>query len=145
MAESYKVGPGTLKFNAGADVFSAQVMSCRVVPAAQVETQAAINLLAGRLEASEEVTYKWTLEAKFLQDLASTGIVAWTWDNANTEVDFEYIPATSEARKITGHVRVDPIAAGGDARTRPDSDASWLITDGTDTGTAGEPAMAAVV
>ena len=136
--KSYKVGPGTLKLGAaGVNDFSCQVMSARVVPTATVKTLDAVKVLCGEeLPEAESVSYKWTLEVKFLQDIEANGIIAHTWTNANTETPFELIPNTAKGRKITGTVRIDPIAAGGDADTRPDADASWSII--------GTPALAAV-
>lgn len=137
--KSYRVGPGTLKLGAaGVDDFSCQVMSARCVPSPVVKTLDAVAVLCGEtLESDEAVTYDWVLEVKFLQDIEDAGIIAYTWTNAGSSKAFELIPNTAKARKITGTVRVDPIAAGGDVDTRPDSDASWKITGGA-------PVLAAV-
>lgn len=137
--KSFRMGPGTLKFGAaGVDDFSCQILSARVTPTANVKTLDAVTALCGEtLDSEETVSYTWTLDVKFQQDLAADGIVDYTWSEAGNVKAFELIPNTVGARKITGNVRIDPIAAGGDVDTRPDSDASWKCTT--------TPALAAVV
>lgn len=143
---TYTMGPGTLTLNAGADDLSCQVKACVVNPTENVESSDAIDVLCGeRLEGGDTATYTWTLDVKFQQDLAASGVVAFSWDNAGVEADFEFIPSTAGARKVTGSVRIAPMALGGDVKARPESDVSWKITDGSGDMIAGTPTFADVV
>lgn len=127
--ESYKVGPGTLKLGTGGIVnVSQQVTSCTVSASENVEEEDDINVLSGDvLEGEDTVSLEWTLSGNFLQDLAASGIVDYTWTNASDNVDFEYVPNTAEDRSIEGVVRLVPLDAGGDVKSRATSDFEWAI------------------
>lgn len=131
--QSYKMGPGTLKFDTGlSQVVSTQVSSCEVECEENVETGDAVDVLTGeRLEGDETITFTWTLSATIIQDLAAAGFVTWSWTNAGLAKGFEFIPNTVGARKVTGTVMVVPIKIGGAAKTRPTSDLSWRSQAGT--------------
>lgn len=136
--QSFKMGPGTLKFGAGlATDVSCQITKGTVTPSAEVDTTDAIDVLCGEeIPEEEEVDYTWSLDFTVVQDIAAAGFIAWTWTNAGTEQAFEFIPNTVSARKVTGTVRVDPLALGGDVKIRNTSDGSWKIV--------GTPALANV-
>ena len=127
--QSYKVGPGTLKLGvAGAVDVSQQVLSCTVAASENVDEEDDINVLSGDvLEGEDTVSLEWTLSGSFLQDLAASGIVDYTWTNASVVVDFEYVPNTVKDRSIEGQVRLVPLDAGGEAKTRATSDFEWAI------------------
>lgn len=128
--ESFKMGPGTLKFDVGGTVkdVSCQITSGRVVPTADVETTDAIDVLCGEeIPEEEEVDYTWTLEFTVVQDISATSFVAWSWTNKGLTKTFEFIPNTASARKVTGSVRVDPVALGGDVKKRNTSDNTWKV------------------
>lgn len=131
--QSYKMGPGTLTFDTGgSQAVSAQVASCEVTCEENVETGDAVDVLTGeRLEGDETITFTWTLDATIVQDLAAAGFVTWSWTNAGLAKEFEFIPNTAAARKVTGTVMVVPIKIGGAAKTRPQSDLSWRSQTGT--------------
>jgi hypothetical protein len=132
--QSYKLGPGTLKFGAGlATDASCQVVSCEVVAAENVTTGDDVDLLCGeQLLGDETVTFTWTLNANLVQDIAAAGVVAWSWTNKGTEQGFEFIPNTVSARKVTGTINVVPIRIGGDAKKKNTSDISWRGKRGVD-------------
>lgn len=125
--QSYKMGPGTLKLGtAGALDVSCQVTSCRVAASENVDTDDDVDVLCGEvLKGDETVDYTWELSGTMLQDLATAGVVAWSWTNKGTWMDFNFIPNTVGARGITGQVRPIPLDAGGDSKTRPTSDFTW--------------------
>lgn len=131
--QSYKMGPGTLKFDTGlSQVVSAQVASCEVECEENVDTSDAVDVLTGeRLEGDETITFTWTLSATVIQDLASAGFVTWSWTNAGQAKGFEFVPSTAVGRKVTGTVMVVPIKIGGQSKTRPKSDLSWRNQTGT--------------
>lgn len=125
---SYKVGPGVLSFDSPVKQFATQVRSCRVVPAENVKTVEAVPMLSGDILAEEETaSYKYTLVVSFQQDLTTSGVIDWTWDNAGLTKAFSYTPNTAQGTVIAGNIRVVPLEVGGDADTRPTSDATFAI------------------
>lgn len=124
---SYKMGPGTLKLGtAGVKDVSTQVTACRVAASENVETEDGLVVLSDdEIPAEDTVTLEWALSGTFVQDLASSGVVEYTWTNAGDWVDFAFVPNTAGDRGITGQCRLIPIDAGGDVRTRPTSDFEW--------------------
>ena len=131
---SYKLGDGTLKFGAGlTQNASCQVTACEVTAAENVTTGDDLTVLCGDVLAGEEtVLYTWQLAFSVVQDLATAGIIAWSWTNKGTDQDFEFIPSTDEGRKVTGTVRVIPIKVGGEVTTRPTADNTWNGKRGED-------------
>lgn len=132
--QSYKLGPGTLKFGVGlATDASCQVKSCKVTCTENVDTEDTVDVLCGeQLIGDESITRTWSLEATIIQDLAAAGFVDWSWTNKGTEQGFEFIPNTVGARKVTGTIVVNPLDVGGDAKTRPTSDLKWRGKTGQD-------------
>lgn len=131
---SFKMGPGTLKFDVGGSMdVSCQITKGTITPVVNVDTTEAIAVLCGEeIPEEEEVDYRWTLDATVVQDITAVGFVAWTWTNKGLTKTFEFIPNTAAARKITGSVRIDPVTLGGDVKTRNTSDLSFPLTPGTD-------------
>jgi hypothetical protein len=141
----FKMGPGTLKLGTGGTMdASCQLTNCRVTPSENVDTEDDIDVLCGEtVKGDETVDITYALAGTFLQDIEAAGVAAYTWANGGTWVDFEFIPNTAKARKITGQVRVVPIEIGGDAKSKPTSDFEWAARGAGGVGTA--PALAAVV
>lgn len=139
--DSMKMGPGTLKFDTGlATAASLQVKACAIEATESVETDEDVDVLTGdTLYGDETITFDWVLSGTILQAIGASSFIAWSWANAGATKDFEFIPNTAGARKITGTVKVVPIKIGGDAKTRPTSDFSWRLPRGT------APALGAVV
>lgn len=131
---SYKMTTGTLILGAAPLNVSAQVTKCLVNIAENVTTTDAVPVLSGEdLAAEDEVTYTYTLEATFLQDLAVAGVVEYAWNHKGEWVDFVFSPADATDRGVAGQVRVTPIAIGGDVKTRPTSDITWAVRGDADT------------
>lgn len=125
---SYKMGPGTLSFGAGAQVASAQVTKCKVSASESVKKVDAIPTLSGdELPAEETATLEWKLDATVIQSLLAAGFVSYSWVNAGDEVSFIFDPSTAEDRRVTGTVRVVPVDIGGDVSARNTSDLTWSI------------------
>ncbi len=137
--QSFQMGAGTLKLGpAGAEDISGQVANCRVEWSEAVSTGEAVDVLTGeQLAGTDTSTLTAVLAGNVVQDIAAAGMVDYTWTNAGDEVDFEFIPNTVEARKVTGTVRLVPITLGGDVKTKPRSDFSWACI--------GHPVLADVV
>lgn len=125
--DSYKMGPGTLKFDTGlATIVSLQVTDCEVEAEENVEKDDDVDVLTGdKLTGDETITFTWKLSVTVLQKLVAGSFVTWSWTNAGLAKDFEFIPNTVEGRKITGTIMVVPIKIGGKAKTRPTSELTW--------------------
>lgn len=128
MIKSFKQGPGSLTFNAGAQVASAQVTKCAVEADESVKSTDAVPVLSGEeLPAEETASLAWKLTGSVIQDIDAAGLVAFTWDHAGEELSFVFIPNTVEDRQISGVVRIVPLSLGGDVSARNTSDLSWSI------------------
>jgi len=127
--QSHTLGPGLLVLGDGPLDVSAQLTACEVVPAEEVTSTDAISVLSGeRLEGDEEVTFRYTLEGTFLQDLALAGVVSWSWANAGTPQAFRFVPDNAAARQVEGIVKPVPLRIGGDeVGARMTSDFTWRI------------------
>lgn len=138
--DSIKMGPGTLKFDtAGATDVSLQVTACELVPTENVDTDEDLDVLTGdTLYGEETVTYTWVLNFTIIQAIGSSSFVAWTWAEAGEVKDFEFIPNTTVARKVTGTIKVVPSKIGGPSKKKPTADLSFRMPRGT------SPALAAV-
>ena len=137
------LGPGTLTLG---PVATPVDVSCQVI-SAQVEVSMDKDddetTLCGDVVAGDS-TFTATLSGSVFQDLASaTGLVAYSWENMGTTVEFEYIPNTADAAKVAGDVIVQPITVGGDEpKKRMRSDFEWQCV-GVPTFTPGAGAAAA--
>lgn len=138
---SYKMGPGTFKLGtAGVMDVSCQVTNLVVSCEESVETSDPIPVLCGEeIPGEDTLTHAWTVAGTLVQDISATGVVDYTWDNKGVVVDFEFIPNTVDARKVTGEVRLVPISVGGDVKTRPTSDFTWAVPSDSP-----DPVLAAV-
>lgn len=126
--QSYVMGPGTFKLGAAPLDVSAQVAALSVTASEKVKTTDPEPMLSGDdLTTPDVVTLEWKLTAKLVQDLAAAGLVDYTWTNASDEVDFDFVPNTAGDRMVSGVVRLVPLAVGGDPKTRPKSDVTWVI------------------
>lgn len=134
--ESYKLGPGTLTFDAGTPFdLSLQVTGCKITATENVTTADAVKVLGldvatGRvaeLAAEDSASYRYTISGSVLQDIAATGIVQWTWDNEGQFVDFTFVPSTAEGRQAVGRCRIIPLDFGGDdIDNRPQAEFAYV-------------------
>jgi hypothetical protein len=126
--QSYVMGPGTFSLGAGPLAIESQVASMTVTASEKVKTTDPEPMLSGEeLTTPDVVTMEWKLAGKLVQDLAAAGVVTYTWTNASEEVAFAFTPSTEHDRKVTGIVRVIPLQVGGDPKTRPKADFTWVI------------------
>ncbi|MBF6085297.1 hypothetical protein IU485_28410 [Nocardia cyriacigeorgica] len=123
---SYKMGPGTLQLGeTGTQIdISCQITSARLTP--DKDEDDALNTLCGDTVPGE-VTYAWTLNATIVQDLAADGINAWSLTHAGEQVPFTFTPNTALGATASGTLTVDPLAIGGDVKTRPTADVEWSV------------------
>lgn len=133
--DSYKLGPGTLKFGTAPDqsAFEMQLTVCAVEPTENVDEGDDLNLLDGStLKGEDNVTYSYALTGTAVQDLLDTGFTAYCWDNRGLDVDVEFVPVTARTAKVVGQVRITPLKIGGDVKVRNTSDFSFAFTGDTD-------------
>lgn len=128
---THQLGPGSLTLGAGAMEVNAQLTSCQVNPAENVEETDAIKVLSGEtVDGTESATYTFTLSGTFLQDLgAASSVVAFSWTNMGTEQPFTFVPNTAAAQEVSGTLVVVPLTIGGeevDAAPMA-SDFTWRI------------------
>lgn len=122
--KSYKVDEGVLTFGVGTPmVATAQVTSAAVDFDEEVEDS--IFTLSGE-ELDGVASYPAKLSGTFVQDITEGGLIEWSWENKGTVVAFTYVPSSAAGRSITGDVRVRPLKAGGDVRTKPTADFEWV-------------------
>ena len=125
-AKTYTVGPGTLQLGDTGDL--ALDISCQISSATiewDTDSEDPTNVLCGDTVGGE-TTYTAKLNATVLQDLTAGGIVDYSWTNKGKEVPFVYKPTNNaQNAQINGVVRIDPVDAGGDVKTRPTSDIEW--------------------
>lgn len=133
--EYITVGPGTLTIGASGSLqdFSAQATSVKLTPS--VDNGDPINVLSGEQVAGDR-SESFTLDGTFLQDLGADSLTEWLFTNRGTEQPFVFVPSTAAGRQISGSLIVEAIDIGGDVKTKPTSDFSFVIV--------GAPAIAAV-
>lgn len=122
------VGPGTLEIGATGSLtdFSSQCTSVKLTPS--VDNGDALNVLSGE-QIPGDRTESWTLDGTFVQDYGSAGVTTrFLFDNRGTTMDFEFTPVNATAADvITGRLVVEAIDIGGDVKTTPTSDFSFVI------------------
>lgn len=126
------LGPGRLEFGDTGSLmdFSCQVTSVTV--SMEPDREDPTPTLCGE-SLIGETSYSATLEATLVQDLAESGIVAWSWEHRGKEMPVVFVPNTAAGAEIAGNITVDPISIGGDIKVRNTSDISWEFT--------GEPSL----
>lgn len=136
--QTTKVGPGVLSI--GAVAFQAQCRSATLIPAENVDSTDKVDVLSGeQLAAVDTVTYTYTLQVTFLQDLgqpAASGIVAYSWANAGLTKAFIYTPSNAAAagsKTFTGSLRVIPLPVGGDVVPQAAESQVTFVVIGTPT------------
>lgn len=123
--KSYKLGPGTLTFGATGSVLdmTTQVTSAKVSPT--VDSEDSVTTLSGDTLGGAR-TYGADLEVTAVQDdLATDGMIAWSWAHKGEDVPFTFTPNTALGVAVTGIVTVDPISIGGDVGAKNTSDFTW--------------------
>jgi hypothetical protein len=133
--EYITVGPGTLTIGETAALmdFSSQCTACKLTPS--VDNGDPINVLSGEQVAGDR-SESFTLDGTFLQELGEDSSTEWLFTHRGETHPFVYVPATDKGRQVTGNLVVEAIDIGGDVKTKPTSDFSFIIV--------GSPAIAAV-
>lgn len=135
MIEYYDLYEGTLTLGTAGTALavSSQVRACSVEVSENVTTRAAVPVLSGEeIPEGTSETYAYTLVGSFLQDLAESGVIDWSWLHKGTPQAFSFVPSTAEGRRVSGVLKPVPLKIGGDvakpdAGEPPSSDFSWRI------------------
>lgn len=131
------VGPGTLSIGATGSLtdFSSQATSVKLTPS--VDNGDALNVLSGE-QIPGDRTESWTLDGTFVQDYGSAGVTTkFLFDHRGETMDFSFVPVNATATDaITGKLVVEAIDIGGDVKTTPTSDFSFVIVGAPVLGTA---------
>lgn len=124
---SQSLGPGTLTVGeTGTDIdLSAQVTQVTVTW--ENNEEEAVPVLSGEMIPGDD-SFTATLEATLFQDMTEDGIIDWSWSNRGKIVPVEFQPTTGTA-KVTGTIKVMPVALGGEMRRKNTSDVSWPFVD----------------
>jgi len=123
------IGPGTLTIGSEVDLidFSAQAKSCKLTPS--VDNGDPINVLSGESVPGDR-TESFTLDGTFLQDLGvAAGTTEWLFTHRGETHPFIYVPLTAAGKQITGDLVVEAIDIGGDAKTKGESDFSFIVVN----------------
>lgn len=113
---STTVGPGVLRFTSPSAMdMSTQVTKCEISPKANRSDK--LTTLSGET-ISGTSTYTAELTVSAIQDLTTSGFVAWSYTNAGKEASFEYTPNTANGAKVTGKCVIDPVTVGGEVGNR---------------------------
>lgn len=129
MVTAFTMGPGTLTFDAGAQVATAQVTNCRIEVTESTSGGDTVPLLDGsELVEAETASRKYALAGNVVQDLDAAGFAAFTWAEEGNDVTFVFTPNTVEAASFAGTVTIVPLNIGGDVKTKPRSDFTFRCT-----------------
>lgn len=123
------MGPGTLEIGATGTLtdFSAQCTSVKLTPT--VDNGDPLNVLSGE-QIPGDRSEAFTLDGTFVQDFGSAAgtTTEFLFDHRGQTMDFEFTPSSAQStKKITGQLVVEAIDIGGDVKTTPTSDFSFVI------------------
>jgi hypothetical protein len=138
-ASTTRLGPGTLTLGPTATVEDASCQLVNAVISWDKEEDDPITVLCGDVVPGS-TTYTASLSGSLLQDLADeAGLVAYTWANKGTAVDFVFTPNTAAGATVTGQLVLDPLDVGStdDYGVIMQSDFEWSCV--------GEPELTWVV
>jgi hypothetical protein len=136
MAFATKLGPGTLTLGPVGTPMDASCQLANAVVQWDKDVEDDITVLCGDVVPGG-ATYSAALAGSFLQDLSEEdGLVAYTWENKGTVVDFEFVPNTAAGATVTGQVTIDPLDIGST------EDYGAVLTSDFEWACVGEPAVA---
>jgi hypothetical protein len=121
--KKFTTGPGLLKIGSGVapagGQWEAQVKS--VVVEWDVDAEDDEYVLSGETIPSPDI-YTATLSGECFQDLTANGMTTYSWAHKGETIAVEFTPNTVEAKKVTGFIKMRPIAIGGDVKQNAISD-----------------------
>lgn len=129
MAAKFRtLGAGTLKIGATGSEQHFDADTTKVQLSPDVSEGDTITFLDGSQETGEAtITYK--LSGTIKEDYSSTSVQAFCWKNKGAEMPFTFKPNNSAALEITGKVTIQPLAIGGDVKSKNDIDFEFTATE----------------
>jgi hypothetical protein len=123
-----QLGPGTLVLGG---VGTPLDISCQIISAMiewDKDKDDDVVVLCGDTAAGS-TTYTSTITGELFQDVDDpAGILATSWAQKGTEIEFEFVPNTVAGTSASGILVLDPISFGGDeAKANMTSDFTWSI------------------
>ena len=132
-----RLGPGTLTL--GGAEYGQQITNVVLTPS--IDSTDGTPTLADP-DPLPEQKETWALEGSAIQDFElALGFVNYCFDNAGSEVAFEWTPETAKGSKWSGTCLVTSIPIGGDAGTQITADFSFAV-NGKPTRVDGAAALA---
>lgn len=121
------LGPGVLKSTDSklAIDLSADVTKVALTPSNSSDDP--INYLDGSQEVNTLTT--WALDCTVQDDYTVNGISQWCLANAGKQIPMQFIPSNGNGIAFTFTATVQPIAIGGDVKSKNSNDLSWPITN----------------
>ena len=127
-----KLGPGSLTITGPGSPglthdLSSQVRKCALVPS--VKQDDPIPILSGE-QIPGDRTESWALEGTILDDFGTAGsTVEWCFTNRGQLLDFVFVPATANSKRVTGKVVVEATSIGGDVGKTNELDFEFVVID----------------
>jgi hypothetical protein len=123
-----QLGPGTLVLGG---VGTPLDISCQIINAIvewEKDKDDDVVVLCGDT-ASGATTYTASITGELFQDVDDpAGILATSWAQKGTEIEFTFVPNTAAGTSAEGVLVLDPISFGGDeAKANMTSDFTWSI------------------
>lgn len=127
-----KLGPGKLTITGAGNPglthdLSSQVRKCQLVPS--VKQDDPLTVLSGETVAGDR-SESWALEGAILDDFGTAGsTVEWCFTNRGQTLNFEFVPATANSKRVTGRAVVEATSIGGDVGKTNELDFSFTVLD----------------
>jgi len=120
-----RLGPGTLTFGTSPIDATFQASTVSLMPENSQEDG---TPTLGVPKPAPITTTSWSLEGSVLQDWEDpNGFQAYCFNNAEAEVDFEFVPNTDETVAFTGRCVISPLQIGGEVAVQSTVDFSFGI------------------
>ena len=127
-----KLGPGKLTITGAGSPglthdLSSQVRKCQLVPS--VKQDDPLTVLSGETVAGDR-SESWALEGAILDDFGTAGsTVEWCFTNRGQTLNFEFVPATANRKRVTGRAVVEATSIGGDVGKTNELDFAFTVLD----------------
>lgn len=126
MIKSYEMNEGTLTVGAVGSPIDVTAQVTKAAVDFSEEVADSKRTLSGE-ELSGAAKYPAKLSGTVIQDLSTAGIVEWTWAQRGKIHPFQFTPAETTGRVVTGSVRIVPLKVGGEVgENGPESDFEWV-------------------
>lgn len=121
------LGPGSLTIGDGEDQrnLAVDVTNAKLTPSNNSDDPD--NFLDGHVEANTSTT--WALEGTIADDFTMDGAAVWCLQHNGETLPYVFVPTTAGAVQFKGKCTIQPIAVGGDVKTKNKQDFSFACDD----------------